>query len=107
MYRQSGINPRAAIEAAIGALKHPFSDDQVPVRGCFRVAILMLGSAIMFNVRRIQRYLCVRSAGLLAKGTQAGNVANPTAPFWTRLRTAIQALLFWHRPTQPVFSPLC
>jgi hypothetical protein len=55
-YHQAGHNLRAAVEATVGALKRPFSDDQVPVRGCFRVGVMMIGSALMVNVRRIQRY---------------------------------------------------
>jgi len=54
---QAGKNLRAAVEATIGALKRPFSDDQLPVRGQFRVGVMMIGSALMVNVRRIQRYL--------------------------------------------------
>jgi hypothetical protein len=56
-YHQAGKNLRAAVEATIGALKRPFSDDQLPVRGRYRVGVLMIGSALMVNVRRIQRYL--------------------------------------------------
>lgn len=56
-YRAGETHLRAAIEAAIGALKRPFSDDQLPVRGRFRVGDMLLGSALMVNVRRIQRYL--------------------------------------------------
>ncbi len=47
---------RAAVEATVGALKRPFPEDQLPVRGCFRMACLVIGSAWMVNVRRIQRY---------------------------------------------------
>ena len=56
-YHQAGKNLRAAVEATIGALKRPFSDDQLPVRGSYRVGVMMIGSALMVNVRRIQRYL--------------------------------------------------
>jgi hypothetical protein len=59
-YHQAGKNLRAAVEATIGALKRPFSDDQLPVRGRYRVGVLMIGSALMVNVRRIQRYLVER-----------------------------------------------
>ncbi len=47
---------RAAVEATVGALKRPFNNDQVPVRGKIRLGQMMLGSAIMVNIRRIQRY---------------------------------------------------
>jgi hypothetical protein len=101
-YRQGTTNPRAAIEATIGGVKHPFSDDQVPVRGRFRVATLMLGSAIMFNVRRIQRYLEGCYARSEGKETTAGPSRSCNTPsFRTRLRASIQALLSFHRSPQP------
>jgi hypothetical protein len=56
-YRHMDKNLRAAVEATIGALKRPFAEDQLPVRGCFRVGMMLVGSALMVNVRRIQRYL--------------------------------------------------
>lgn len=52
----SGKNPRAAIEATMGALKRPFGNDKVPVRGHFRVGMVMIGSAAMVNLRRIWRF---------------------------------------------------
>lgn len=56
-YRQAGHNLRAAVEATVGAAKRPFNDDQLPVRGQFRMSVMMIGSAAMLNIRRIQRYL--------------------------------------------------
>jgi hypothetical protein len=47
---------RAAVEATIGALKRPFNNDKVPVRGKIRLSQMMLGSAILVNIRRIQRF---------------------------------------------------
>lgn len=48
---------RAAIEATVRSVKHPFSAGKLPVRGKFRVACLLIGSAAIANIRRIQRYL--------------------------------------------------
>ena len=56
-YWQAGQNLRSAVEATVGAIKRPFAEDQLPVRGRCRMAMLLLGSALMFNVRRIHRYL--------------------------------------------------
>jgi hypothetical protein len=50
-------NLRAAVEATVRQVKHPFPGSKLPVRGRFRVSCMMLGSAIMTNVRRITRYL--------------------------------------------------
>lgn len=54
---QGGANPRAAVEATIRSVKHPFPTGKLPVRGRFRMACLVIGSAAMVNIRRIQRYL--------------------------------------------------
>jgi hypothetical protein len=54
--KHAGKNPRAAIEATVRLLKHPFRT-KLPVRGLFRVTYLVLASAAMVNVRRIWRYL--------------------------------------------------
>ena len=59
-HRKEGKNLRVAIEAVMGAIKRPFSWDQLPVRGLFRVSMMMLGSAALVNVRRIQRYLAAK-----------------------------------------------
>ena len=57
--RQSG-NLRAAVEATVRSVKLPFPEAQLPVRGQFRVACMLIGSAAIANVRRIQRYLQAR-----------------------------------------------
>jgi hypothetical protein len=51
-----GKNPRAAVEATIGAVKRPFGNDKVPVRGKFRTGMMVIGSAMMVNLRRIHRF---------------------------------------------------
>ena len=52
-----GSNLRAAVEATVRSVKHPFPAGKLPVRGQFRVTCLVIASALMTNVRRIQRYL--------------------------------------------------
>jgi hypothetical protein len=49
-------NLRAAVESTVRSLKHPFPDSKLPVRGLFRMTCLVVASAAMTNVRRIQRY---------------------------------------------------
>jgi hypothetical protein len=56
-FRDMKQNPRAAIEATVRAVKHPFPRGKLPVRGRFRVGYMMIGSAAINNVRQIQRYL--------------------------------------------------
>jgi hypothetical protein len=50
-------NPRAAVESTVRSVKHPFPAGKLPVRGLFRITCLIVASAAMTNVRRIQRYL--------------------------------------------------
>ncbi len=54
--RQPGKNPRAAIEAIIRAVKHPFPAGKLPVRGLFRASCLVIASAAMTNLRSIWRF---------------------------------------------------
>jgi Transposase DDE domain len=49
-------NLRAAIESTVRSVKHPFPVGKLPVRGLFRMTCLIVASAAMTNVRRIQRY---------------------------------------------------
>jgi hypothetical protein len=50
-------NPRAAVDSTVRAVKHPFPAGKLPVRGLFRITCLIVASAAMTNVRRIQRYV--------------------------------------------------
>ncbi|HAF48863.1 MAG TPA: hypothetical protein DCL08_06445 [Anaerolineaceae bacterium] len=54
--QEEGRNLRAAVEAAVRRVKHPSPGGKLPVRGQFRVSCMILGSAIMGNIRRIQRF---------------------------------------------------
>jgi hypothetical protein len=55
-YQDKGQNLRAAVEATVRSLKHPFRAGKLPVRGQFRVSCLIIASAIHVNVRRICSY---------------------------------------------------
>jgi hypothetical protein len=75
--RESG-NLRAAVEATVRSVKHPYPHAQVPVRGRFRVACLMTGSAALINVRSIQRYLLDKlEAETGKKDAQSSQNADP------------------------------
>lgn len=52
----TGKNPRAAIEAIVRAVKHPFPRGKLPVRGLFRATCMVVSSAAMVNLRSIWRY---------------------------------------------------
>jgi Transposase DDE domain len=53
-----GRNRRAAVEALMRCLKHPFGGQRgkLPVRGLIRVSLVMAAAALMINVRRIWRH---------------------------------------------------
>ena len=57
---QEGRNLRAAIEATVREVKHPFPASKLPVRGRFRVTCMVVGSALATNAHRIQRYLVAK-----------------------------------------------
>ena len=54
--KQSGRNLRPAVEATVRSVKHPFRQGKLPVRGKFRMASMLLASALMVNVRRIRAH---------------------------------------------------
>ena len=55
-HKQGQPNLRAAVEATVRSLKHPFPAGKLPVRGKFRMTAMMISSAILVNVRRIWKY---------------------------------------------------
>ena len=93
--RAAGCNLRAAVEATVGALKRPFDNDKLPVRGQFRVNTMLIGSALMVNLRRIHRY---QMAKYHQKETQQGQVGsqNPifSLPFVRQIRVLAYHLSF-------------
>jgi len=90
--KASGHNLRAAVEATVRSVKHPFGNGKLPVRGRPRMRMMMVASAAMTNIRRIWR------------GEQ-GEKALPQAQngLWCRLlRRMGQRLWRWSPPCQPV-----
>ncbi len=100
--RTQGDNLRVAIEATVGAVKRPFHNNQLPVRGPFRVKMMLLGSAFMVNLRRIHRYQTAKNH---QKDDQKGQGASPnpsfSLPFGPQIRTLVYHLAFVLR-----FSPV-
>jgi hypothetical protein len=58
---QQSQNLRAAVEATVRSVKHPFPAGKLPVRGKFRMACMIIASAAMTNVRRIQRFTAAKT----------------------------------------------
>jgi len=52
-----GHHLRAAIEAIVRSVRHPFPAGTLPVRGVFRAAGMVIGSATMSTMRPMHRYL--------------------------------------------------
>lgn len=86
-------NLRAAIEATIRSIKHPFASGKLPVRGLFRMTCLMIESAGMTNVRRIQRHLIANN--------QSNQSRNPFSPFINRFR---ESWIHFVQPSKPYFA---
>lgn len=99
--RATDHNPRAAVEASMGALKRPFGNDKLPVRGHFRVGMLMLGSAAMLNLRRIWRFQVEKRKKEAEKMSHA-LLHSPLFQFFCRLMAT-----FLHHPYSVTgFAPL-
>jgi hypothetical protein len=88
-------NLRSAIEASVRSVKHPFRAGKLPVRGKFRVACMLLGSAAMTNVRRIQRYLAAKMSAAGAILNQTERPADPSDSFFAAFG---RFLARWLRP---------
>lgn len=106
-YRQSKPRLRAAVEATVGAVKRPFNNHKTPVRGNFRVSVMMIASAAMVNVRRIERYL-LQQAKLMRqamKATQSTkpDANSPAAPFLSALWARRQQCLSPYECRQAAF----
>lgn len=70
--QKEGRNLRTAVEATMRSIKHPFPAGKLPVRGKFRVASMLIGSAAVSNMRRIQHYLQARSKDEMAQQVVPG-----------------------------------
>ncbi len=55
-HQESARNLRAAVESTVRSVKHPFAGGKAPVRGRFRVACMVIGSAAVVNIRRLHRF---------------------------------------------------
>jgi len=93
-----GCHLRVAIEATVGALKRPFSNDQLPVRGPFRVKMMMVGSAFMVNLRRIHRYQMAQNhPQAQQKGQETASTPSFSLPFEPQIRSLVSYLTFIFR----------
>jgi hypothetical protein len=80
--RASGHNLRAAVEATVRSVKHPFRNGKVPVRGQPRMSMMVIASAAMTNVRRICRYLQHKNKLESQNKSQISPADNPVFRFF-------------------------
>lgn len=95
-----GRNLRAAIEATVREVKHPFPASKLPVRGQFRVTCMVIGSALATNAHRIQRYLAAKlkleNEQKKAQKGQGDSQEVDSAAFLASLKVVLEAgLAFW------------
>ena len=77
-HQERGRNLRAAVESTVRSVKHPFAGGKAPVRGRFRVACMVIGSAAVVNVRRLHRFWQARVRPPQAeRGPQGGRKRQP------------------------------
>ena len=89
---------RPAVEATVRAVKHPFGNGKVPVRGKPRIGMLMIGAAAMNNVRQLHRYQRSRkeAGGARTKGSQKATESaqgQPAFSFFAAISTRLRAFL--------------
>jgi hypothetical protein len=81
---------RAPVEGTMWQLKHPFGSNQLPVRGLIRVRMVLYGSALMVNLRRIHRHIVAKQA---ARSMKTADVQSQT-PFWATF-SPLERLRAW------------
>jgi hypothetical protein len=92
---------RPAVEATVRAVKHPFGNGKVPVRGQPRVSMVIVGSAAMNNVRQINRYRIEQNkAGKRTDGHSLGPSPSLVGSFWSRLTVYLSSACLF----RPIFA---
>lgn len=97
-------NLRAAVEATVRSVKLPFPEAQLPVRGQFRVTCMLVGSAAVANVRRIQRYLQAKTQAKADKNLQNCAQDTSAASFLASIRGFFTRFLRPFLANRPVFA---
>jgi hypothetical protein len=93
--KRSGVNLRVAVEATMRVIKHPFPAGKLPVRGLVRVTAVLIGSALMVNVRRLHAY----------RQAQRIKAAQTTADQPSAFSFLLAALRRWTRRLGFVYTP--
>ena len=91
-HQEEGRNLRAAVEATVRQVKHPFPGGKLPVRGQFRVTCMILGSAMMGNIRRIQQYTTRKTEQINEETSKRGAEGAQASSFCLFFNDFIRAL---------------
>jgi hypothetical protein len=106
-HRGDSHNLRAAVEATVRSVKHPFPAGKLPVRGQFRVTCMAIASAATTNVRRIQRYLQAKTQAEQTTKITKGEPNCPANKAIASFFDFLSAILIgWQGPKQascPIF----
>ena len=68
---------RTVVEATVREVKHPFAGGKLPVRGLIRARMVIYGSALMVNVRRLHKHFAVS----FSKSHSQTSVSDAFTPF--------------------------
>jgi hypothetical protein len=102
--RASGQNLRAAVEATVRSVKHPFGNGKVPVRGKPRVSMVIVASALMSNLRRIHQHLVHQRHPKKGQGALADQFSStgqqPALSFLSQLQVILRSVF----PFRPVWA---
>ena len=101
MHLQEGRNLRAAVEATVRQVKHPFPASKLPVRGRFRVTCMVIGSAMITNVRRIQRYLKLENEQKKVQKEQECSLEQSSVSLFASLKAIFRCMMAFE-PTKQV-----
>lgn len=93
--KESGRNPRAAVEATVWSVKAPLPRGRVPYRSRARVTMYTVASAAMVNVRRLAA-LARQQAAKPEAGAGSRQIHATSAP--TRAPEALERILAPSRP---------
>jgi hypothetical protein len=94
-------NLRSAVEASMRSLKHPFPAGKLPVRGKFRMTCMIIASAAITNVRRIERFLAAKILEKRASSMEQGHQKTSKDSIFTEIG---RFLFGWFGIQTPVFG---
>ncbi|MFZ5535565.1 MAG: transposase, partial [Patescibacteria group bacterium] len=100
-HAQDSHNLRSAVEASVRSIKHPFPAGKLPVRGKFRMTCMIIASAAMTNVRRIQRYTTAKIKAMQTSLNQKDQPMTSQVPFFAAIRRFLAGRLC-PRPDYPL-----